>query len=73
MIIGEALFKLENEHEAIAIRIPEFQKIIGMRHIVVHHYDRLNDSTVVGILQTKLEPLCSTLRELLKELGTDTP
>ncbi len=39
-IIGEAIFRLDRiDHENLAIKIPEYQKIIGFRNVIAHGYD----------------------------------
>ncbi len=38
-IIGEALIGLEKAAPAVAAQIPEYQNIIGFRHVLVHGYD----------------------------------
>ena len=39
-IIGEAIFRLDRiDHENLAIKIPEYQKIIVFRNVIAHGYD----------------------------------
>ena len=45
-IIGEALIGLEKVAPPVAARIPEYQNIIGFRHVLVHGYDSLDPMTI---------------------------
>jgi len=39
-IIGEAIFRLDRiDHQNLAIKIPEYPKIIGFRNVIAHGYD----------------------------------
>ncbi len=64
-IIGEALIHLERTAPTIAHRIPEYQNIIGFRHVLVHGYDRLDPATVWNVIETKLDGLSEKIRSLL--------
>lgn len=64
-IIGEALIHLERVAPAVAARIPEYQNIIGFRHVLVHGYDSLDPMTVWNVIETKLESLAENIRLLL--------
>ena len=66
-IIGEALIGLEKIAPAVASRIPEYQNIIGFRHVLVHGYDSLDPMTVWNVMETKLEALAPNISSLLKE------
>ena len=66
-IIGEALIGLEKIAPAVASRIPEYQNIIGFRHVLVHGYDSLGPMTVWNVMETKLEALAPNISSLLKE------
>ncbi len=50
-IIGEALIVLEKVAPAVAARIPEYQNIIGFRHVLVHGYDSLDPMTVWNVIE----------------------
>jgi uncharacterized protein with HEPN domain len=65
-IIGEALIQLEEVAPEIAEQIPEYQNIIGFRHVLVHAYANLDPATVWNVVETKLEILAKTLKSLLK-------
>jgi len=65
-IIGEALIQLEDVAPEIAEQIPEYQNIIGFRHVLVHGYANLDPATVWNVVETKLESLAKKLKSLLK-------
>ncbi|MCX6704576.1 MAG: DUF86 domain-containing protein [Candidatus Woesebacteria bacterium] len=65
-IIGEALIQLEKVAPELAAQIPEYQNIIGFRHILVHGYDNLDPATVWNVVETKLEGLAQKVRHLLE-------
>ena len=64
-IIGEALFKADKIVSTIAIT--DKKKIIGLRHILVHDYDLIDDSTIWLIITRSLPVLKSTLLRLMDE------
>ena len=66
-IIGEALISLEKVAPSVATRIPEYQNIIGFRHVLVHGYDSLDPMTVWNVIEMKLEVLTPIIKSLLKE------
>lgn len=66
-IIGEALIGLEKVAPSVAAKIPEYQNIIGFRHVLVHGYDSLDPITVWNVIETKLELLAPIIKSLLKE------
>ncbi len=66
-IIGEALIGLEKAAPAVAAQIPEYQNIIGFRHVLVHGYDSLDPSTIWNVVETKLEGLAQKIKSLLKK------
>ncbi len=66
-IIGEALIQLEKVAPAVAAQIPEYQNIIGFRHVLVHGYDSLDPLTVWNVIETKLQHLTERIKCLLEE------
>ncbi|MHC4425964.1 MAG: HepT-like ribonuclease domain-containing protein [Planctomycetota bacterium] len=52
---------------AIAARIPEYQNIIGFRHVLVHGYDSLDPMTVWNVIETKLDGFSKKIKPLLDE------
>jgi len=65
-IIGEALIQLDKAAPALAAQIPEYQNIIGFRHVLVHGYDSLDPATVWNVVETKLEGLTEKIKSLLE-------
>ena len=65
-IIGEALIQFEKIAPTVAAEIPEYQNIIGFRHVLVHGYDSLDPMTVWNVVETKLETLAQKIRLLLE-------
>ena len=69
-IIGEALIHLEKVAPAVAAQIPEYQNIIGFRHVLVHGYDSLDPMTVWNVIETKLQGLAEKIKLLLERSST---
>ncbi|HPO13560.1 MAG TPA: DUF86 domain-containing protein [Candidatus Hydrogenedentes bacterium] len=67
MIIGEAMWALSKTHADIASQIPEHNRIIRFRHILVHGYDQIDQDLVWIILQEKLPALCDVVAKLLNK------
>jgi len=66
-IIGEALIQLEKAAPAVAAQIPEYQNIIGFRHVLVHGYDSLDPETIWNVVETRLEGLRQKTKSLLEQ------
>ncbi|MGH2565153.1 MAG: HepT-like ribonuclease domain-containing protein, partial [Ginsengibacter sp.] len=63
-IIGEALWKaskLEN------IQVTDQKKIIGLRHILIHDYDLIDDASIWKIVQVNLKILKEELQKYLEQ------
>ena len=58
---------MEKAAPAVAEQIPEYQNIIGFRHVLVHGYDSLDPSTIWNVVETKLESLAQKIESLLKK------
>jgi len=57
-IIGEALYRLEKVDESnLSGRIPEYRKMIGLRNIIAHGYDVVDDDALWDIVVNKLPKL----------------
>ncbi len=69
IIIGEALNQLSKVAPDMALKISNFQKIVGFRNFVVHGYDLVEDATVWGIIKSHIPTLHKELELLLKESG----
>ncbi len=57
-IIGEALYRLEKVDEtALNLKIPEYRKIIGLRNIIAHGYDIVDDKALWDFVQNRIPEL----------------
>ncbi|MGN6494183.1 MAG: HepT-like ribonuclease domain-containing protein [Agriterribacter sp.] len=65
-IIGEALFKADKLDQALTIS--DKKRIIGLRHILVHDYDLIDDSTIWLIVQKNLPLLKSELIQIMDSI-----
>ena len=68
-IIGEAARAMPQEVQERAANVP-WSKIIGMRHILVHVYFRIDTEIVWDVVEQDLRGLRQSLRGLLDELET---
>jgi uncharacterized protein with HEPN domain len=62
-IIGEALSKITKLEPEL--EITDQKKIIGLRHILVHDYDLIDDGTIWKITQNNLDILKEELQKYL--------
>ena len=62
-IIGEALYQTGKIDKELAI--PEKEKIIGLRHILVHDYGIIEDKLIWSIVSTHLAKLYSDVEAVL--------
>ncbi|WP_088892884.1 HepT-like ribonuclease domain-containing protein [Leptolyngbya ohadii] len=66
-ILGEAARRISGEfrqaHSAI-----DWQRIVGLRNIVIHRYDDVNQDVLWTIIQSELPPLQTQLESLLPPL-----
>ena len=65
-IIGEALNQLRRVDPTTAAAIPELQRIIAFRNVLVHGYADVDNLLVWGVVESKLGSLRSALASLLK-------
>jgi uncharacterized protein with HEPN domain len=65
-IIGEALNKAGAVETAVAAQIPEFQRIIALRHRLIHGYDSVDDEILWDVVQSKIGPLQAQLDTILR-------
>ena len=63
-IIGEAIFKMDKIDPKI--QITDKRKIIGLRHILTHDYDLINDSSIWQICKKNLPLLKMEILGILK-------
>ncbi|MCA1703999.1 MAG: DUF86 domain-containing protein [Actinobacteria bacterium] len=64
-IIGEALNQLSKVDPVAASHIPELQRIVAFRNILIHGYAIVDDALVWQVLVDKLPGLQQALDELL--------
>lgn len=64
-IIGEALNQLSKVDPETASHIPELQRIVAFRNILIHGYAIVDDALVWQVLIDKLPGLQQALNELL--------
>ena len=63
-IIGEALARLRRDHPNLADRIPDIHKIIGLRNVLAHGYDVLDNEILWDIVENKLPILKADILKL---------
>jgi uncharacterized protein with HEPN domain len=64
-IIGEALNRLHRVDPGIAEQIPEYQRIIAFRNILIHGYAAIQNHTVWGVVEGDLPALANRIEDLL--------
>ncbi len=64
-IIGEALWKANKIMPSISVI--DKTKIISFRHILIHEYDLIDDSTIYRIAKEKLPVLKEEIKKLLQK------
>lgn len=68
-IIGEALNKAGAAETSLTAQIPEFHRIIGLRHRLIHGYDNVDDEILWDVVQSKLGPLKGQVDAVLRAAG----
>jgi uncharacterized protein with HEPN domain len=66
-IIGEALNRLRRADREIAEQIPEYQRIMAFRNILVHGYAAIQSHTVWGVVEGDLPALADRVDHLLSQ------
>ncbi|MGB8214698.1 MAG: DUF86 domain-containing protein [Anaerolineales bacterium] len=64
-IIGEALHQAEVDDPAMAGRLPELRRIVGMRNRILHGYDSVDDELLWRTIQQNISPLRNHLEQIL--------
>jgi uncharacterized protein with HEPN domain len=67
-ILGEAVRRLDALAPEIAARISDHRRIIGLRNIIAHGYDGLDDDIVWQVVSEKVPVLLQEARTLLAEI-----
>jgi uncharacterized protein with HEPN domain len=65
-IIGEAAGRLQEPVRVVSPDI-EWRKIVGLRNILIHEYFGVSLPLIWDVIQSKLDPLESSCRELLNQ------
>ncbi len=68
-IIGEALNRLQGDHDEIARRIPGLRRIVDFRNLPSHGHDRVVPERVWAYAQHELPELRRIVEALLGESG----
>ncbi len=66
-ILGEALVRVRDLERPIYYRIPDAEKIVGLRNIIIHGYDAVDASILWAIVEERLADLRNILASLLDE------
>jgi len=66
-IIGEALNRLSRVEPALAERIAELSKIVGMRNVLIHGYSTVDHRLVWDVVASKISGLATQLETLSAE------
>lgn len=67
IIIGEALTRLFREAPEATSRIKDIRKIIGLRNVLAHEYDKVENLTIWRIVNEELDEFAASLEKMLKE------
>lgn len=63
-IIGEAIYRLRQDHPELYDRITDAHKIIGMRNILAHGYDAIDHDIIWDAAVNKLSVLNAEVNSL---------
>ncbi|WP_029089991.1 HepT-like ribonuclease domain-containing protein [Brevibacterium album] len=66
-ILGEALNRLRRDDAETAARVPDLEKIIGMRNIITHQYGEIDYEIVWRAATTGIPALIPILNNLVDE------
>ena len=72
-IVGEALVRLRNDSPETAKRIPELKKVIGLRNVLIHKYDKVEPERIWHSILPALHEQRRTYQSLIAELGREGP
>jgi len=65
-ILGEALNRIRTKDEESLITITDYDKVIGLRNLLAHEYDRLDPAILFDVIQNKLPKLIREIDLLLE-------
>ncbi len=68
-ILGEALSHLRKEDRETARRVPELDRIVGMRNVIAHEYGDVDYAIVWAAVTRRVPELLPVLDALLEEAG----
>ena len=66
-IVGEALAQLRQRDAAVASRIPEVDRIVAFRNVLIHRYADVDDRLVWSVVARKLPALRAAIQTMLAE------
>jgi len=66
-IMGEALNQLSRHAPDVSEQIPEYQRIIAFRNILIHGYAEVDSDLVWGVIERNLPELQESVAKLLNE------
>jgi uncharacterized protein with HEPN domain len=66
-ILGEALAQLRQRDAAVARRIPEVDRIVALRNVLIHRYADVDDRLVWSVVERKLPALRAAIQTMLAE------
>ena len=72
-IVGEAMVRLRDDSPETARRIPELKKVIGLRNVLIHKYDKVEPERIWHSILPALHEQRRTYQSLIAELGREGP
>lgn len=72
-IMGEALSQLSKVDHELAERVPECNRIIALRNVLIHGYAVIDSRLVWGVVEAKVPVLRDAVKRLLDEDDTGGP
>lgn len=68
-ILGEALNRLRKDDHQTAQRVPDLDRIVGMRNVIAHEYGEVDYAIVWAVVTKRIPGLQAMLDALLQEAG----
>ncbi|MCA1702684.1 MAG: DUF86 domain-containing protein [Actinobacteria bacterium] len=66
-VVGEAMTRLSDDLRRANPEVP-WRQVIGMRHVIVHGYDRVRLDIVASVIGRNLSPLRDQIAAIRQEL-----